>query len=102
MQENNKWVEANLLETQLSLVETGDVIEFKIDAIKDEKFEGKITSISAATGSSYSAVPTDNSSGNFVKVQQRVPVKIEFTDNNDPKVVKKVRVGMNVVMTLND
>lgn len=102
VQENSKWVEANLLETQLSLVKIGEIIHFTVDAMGKTKFEGKITSISAATGSQYSAIPTDNSAGNFVKVQQRIPVKLEFTQNNDPKLVEKVRVGMNVVMTLKD
>ena len=102
VQENTKWVEANLLETQLPLVQVGDVIQFTVDAMGKTKFEGKITSISAATGSQYSAIPTDNSAGNFVKVQQRIPVKIEFTENNDTKSLDKVRVGMNVVMTLKD
>ena len=100
VQEDSKWVEANLLETQLRLVNVGDIVQFKIDAMGKEKFEGKITSISAATGAEYSAIPTDNSAGNFVKVQQRIPVKIEFTKNNDRNVIDKVRVGMNVVMTL--
>ena len=102
VQENTKWVEANLLETQMRLVNIGDVVHFTIDAMGKAKFEGKITSISAATGSQYSAMPTDNSSGNFVKVQQRIPVKIEFTQNNDPALLQNVRVGMNVVMTLKD
>jgi len=102
VQEDSKWVEANLLETQLPLVKVGDVITFTIDAMGKTKFEGKIASISAATGAEYSAIPTDNSSGNFVKVQQRIPVKIEFTNNNDQKVIDNVRVGMNVVMTLNE
>ena len=102
VQKDSKWVEANLLETQLPLVKIGDVIVFTVDAMGKEKFEGRITSISAATGSQFSAIPTDNSAGNFVKVQQRIPVKIEFTKNNDPKSLEKVRVGMNVVMTLKD
>lgn len=102
VQRDKIWVEANLLETQLPLVQVGDKINFTIDAIDDEEFEGRISSISAATGSEYSAIPTDNSAGNFVKVQQRVPVRIEFTENNDQKMVSKVRVGMNVVMTLKD
>lgn len=100
VQENSKWVEANLLETQLPLVRIGEVLHFTVDAMGKSKFEGKIVSISAATGSEYSAIPTDNSSGSFVKVQQRIPVKIEFTENNDPELLKNVRVGMNVVMTL--
>ena len=102
VQEDSKWIEANLLETQLPLVQIGDKIPFTVDAVANTKFEGKITSISAATGSEYSAIPTDNSAGNFVKVQQRIPVKIEFTDNNDKQALEKVRVGMNVVMTLED
>ena len=100
VQKNSKWIEANLLETQMPLVKEGDIIKFTIDAIGKTVFEGKITSISAATGSQYSAIPTDNSAGNFVKVQQRIPVKIEFTANNDQKLIDEVKVGMNVVMTL--
>ena len=100
VQENSKWVEANLLETQMPLIKVGDIQEFTIDALGKNKFEGKITSISAATGAAYSAIPTDNSAGNFVKVQQRIPVKIEFTENNNPELLNKIRVGMNVVMTL--
>lgn len=102
VQEDTKWIEANLLETQLALVQIGDKILFTVDAVGKTKFEGRVTSISAATGSEFSAIPTDNSAGNFVKVQQRIPVKIEFTENNDVKAMNKVRVGMNVVMTLED
>ena len=102
VQENSKWIEANLLETQLPLVQVGEVLQFTVDAMGKTKFEGKVASISAATGSQYSAIPTDNSAGNFVKVQQRIPVRIEFTQNNDPKLLEKVRAGMNVVMTLKD
>lgn len=102
VQEDTKWIEANLLETQLPLVNVGELIHFTVDAMGKTRFEGKITSISAATGSQFSAIPTDNSAGNFVKVQQRIPVKIEFTENNDQDLVEKIRVGMNVVMTLKD
>ncbi len=102
VQEDSKWVEANLLETQMPLVQVGEVIRFTVDALGKTEFEGKITSISAATGSEYSAIPTDNSAGNFVKVQRRIPVKIDFTQNNDQKQLDKIRVGMNVVMTLKD
>lgn len=100
VQKNSKWIEANLLESQMPLVKEGDIIKFTIDAVGKTVFEGKVTSISAATGSQYSAIPTDNSAGNFVKVQQRIPVKIEFTANNDQKLIDNVKVGMNVVMTL--
>lgn len=102
VQDDKKWIEANLLETQLPLVQIGDKIAFTVDAVGNTKFEGEVVSISAATGSQYSAIPTDNSAGNFVKVQQRIPVKIEFTENNDAQALQKVRVGMNVVMTLKE
>lgn len=100
VQKNSKWVEANLLEKQMPLIQIGDIVEFTIDGMGKQKFEGEIVSISAATGSEYSAIPTDNSAGNFVKIQRRIPVRIEFTKNNDPKQMDFVRVGMNVVMTL--
>ncbi|SKB71585.1 membrane fusion protein, multidrug efflux system [Salegentibacter holothuriorum] len=102
VQEDSKWIEANLLETQIPLINEGDIVYFTIDAMGDTEFEGKVNSISAATGSEYSAIPVDNSAGNFVKVQQRIPVKIEFTKENDQQLLEKVRVGMNVVMTLNE
>ena len=100
VQENSKWVEANLLEKQMPLIEVGKVLHFTIDGMGKTEFEGKISSISAATGSEFSAIPTDNSAGNFVKIQRRIPVKIEFTENNDAKLLDQVRVGMNAVMTL--
>ena len=71
-------------------------MQITADAIGNEKFEGVVTAISGATGSRYSMVPTDNSSGNFVKVQQRIPVRIEFTENNNAELVEKLKAGMNL------
>ena len=51
-----------------------------VDAFNGKRFKGRITAISSATGSKYSLVPTDNSAGNFVKIQQRVPVRIDLVD----------------------
>ena len=93
---NNKWVTANFLETQLPNIQIGQKMQITADAIGDEKFEGVVTAISGATGSRYSMVPTDNSSGNFVKVQQRIPVRIEFTENNNAELVEKLKAGMNL------
>ena len=70
------------------------------DAIGEEEFEGVVTALSAATGSRYSNVPVDNSSGNFVKVQQRFPVRIEFTQNNKKEMLEKLRAGMNMNLVL--
>lgn len=98
--EGSKWVTANFLERQMPNIKIGSKIVMSADALGGEKFEGVVTAISAATGSKYSAVPTDNSTGNFVKVQQRIPVRIEFTNKNDAAKVKQLRAGMNMVLKL--
>ena len=90
------WVVANYKETQTSNLHIGQPIEMQVDAINGTVFKGKITAISEATGAKYSAVPTDNSTGNFVKVQQRIPVRIEFTAQNKKADLQKLRAGMNV------
>jgi Multidrug resistance efflux pump len=91
-----KWVTANFLEKQMTNVVIGKKVVIEADALDGKKFEGIVTAISAATGSRYSSVPTDNSTGNFVKVQQRIPVRIEFTENNDREAVQNLRAGMNL------
>ncbi|MHC8949571.1 HlyD family secretion protein [Sphingobacterium hungaricum] len=92
---NNKWVVANFKETQITKMVEGQKVEIEIDAYPDQKFEGIVSSFSPATGSTFSLLPPDNASGNFVKVVQRLPVKISF-EHIDPKVMEKLRVGMNV------
>jgi len=97
---NNLWITANYRENQMKNVTIGGLAKIKVDALGGKEFEGKITAISGATGARYSAVPVDNSTGNFVKVQQRIPVRIEFTENNKPEDLKLLRAGMNVEVTL--
>ena len=92
----NKWVTANFLESQMPNVKVGQKVLLKADALGGEKFEGIVTAISAATGARYSSVPVDNSSGNFVKVQQRIPVRIEFTENNNKEALHDLKAGMNL------
>lgn len=94
------WVTANFLEKQMHKVNIGDKMNVTVDALDGKTFEGEITAISAATGSRYAAVPVDNSTGNFIKVQQRIPVRIEFTANNSAKDLAQLRAGMNVNITL--
>ena len=91
-----KWVIANYKETQTTNMCEGLLVDIKVDAIPDVKFEGRISSISDATGSSYSLIPQDNSAGNFVKVEQRIPIRIEFTENNRKEDLQRLRAGMNV------
>jgi membrane fusion protein (multidrug efflux system) len=92
--DNNKWVTANFLEKQMPNISIGQQVKMKVDALGGAEFEGIVTAISAATGARFSNVPTDNSTGNFVKVQQRIPVRIEFA-NKDTEAYHKLRVGMN-------
>ena len=94
---NQKWVIANYKETQVENLHVGQKVRMTVDALDNKVFEGTVTAISGATGSKYSLVPTDNSAGNFVKIQQRVPVRIDFSnlsaeDNN------RLAAGMMVVV----
>lgn len=90
------WVTANYKETQLKHIAPGSAVEITVDAIPDVVFNGTVKSISTATGASISRMPQDNSAGNFVKVRQRVPVRIEFNSDNKPADMMRLRAGMNV------
>lgn len=96
----NMWVTANYREKQMENVKIGGLAEISVDALGGKVFEGKVTAISGATGAKYSNIPVDNSTGNFVKVQQRIPVRIEFTNKNKQEDLRELRAGMNVGVTL--
>ncbi len=91
----NVWVIANFKETQLNKMVVGQKVTIKADAFSKHKFEAILSSFSPATGSTFALLPADNASGNFVKVVQRLPVRIEFTDKTD-SLIKRLRPGMNV------
>lgn len=95
-----KWVIANYKETQTTDMQKGQLVKIQVDAIPGIEYEGQISSISDATGSFYSVIPQDNSAGNFVKVEQRIPVRIEFTHNNRPEDLERLRAGMDVECTV--
>ena len=90
------WVAANYKETQLRHIAPGSKVEIEVDAIPGVTFRGNVQSISTATGASLSLLPQDNSAGNFVKVRQRIPVRIEFAADNRPEDVARLRADMNV------
>lgn len=90
------WVTANYKETQLPNIHPGSKVRIKVDAVPGTVFNGEVQAISKATGSTLSILPQDNSAGNFVKVRQRVPVRILFSKYNDADEMKKLRAGMNV------
>lgn len=92
--DTRKWVVANFKETQMSRIRTGQTVEICIDALPGKSFKGTVTAISAATGSKYSMVPTDNSAGNFVKIQQRIPVRIDFDNELSAEDNHRMAAGM--------
>ena len=94
--DNDVWVMANYRETQMDGITVGKMVDFTADAIPDVVFHGKVEAISAAAGNAYSMIPVDNATGNFVKVEQRVPVRIALTGDNDAKQVVLLRTGLNV------
>ena len=99
--ENEKWVVANYKETQTAKIREGQSVEVEVDAIPGVVFKGTVRSISRATGASFSLIPQDNSAGNFVKVEQRIPVRIEFSKENGAEEMKRLRAGMNVECLVN-
>lgn len=99
--ENDKWVVANYKETRTSHIKEGQEVELEVDAVPHVTFKGVVKSISGATGASFSLLPQDNSAGNFVKVEQRIPVRIEFTKENRPEDMSRLRAGMNVECLVN-
>lgn len=94
MPDGPKWIVANFKETQMADIRIGQTAEIRIDAIPGQVFGGTVSAISSATGSKYSMIPTDNSAGNFVKIQQRVPVRIDFSDSLPAALSRRMAAGM--------
>jgi membrane fusion protein (multidrug efflux system) len=92
------WVIANYKETQIERIRPGQKVKIKVDTYPGRTFNGRVESIMAGTGSVFSLFPPENATGSFVKVVQRVPVKIIFEKDTDPKHI--LRVGMSVVPTI--
>lgn len=95
VESGEKWIIANYKETQTANIKPGDKVAIEVDAVNDVEFHGVVRAISDATGASFSLIPTDNSAGNFVKVEQRIPVRIDFTEENDAENIARLRSGMN-------
>jgi membrane fusion protein (multidrug efflux system) len=92
------WVVANYKETQIEYVKSGQKVKIEVDTYPGRKFEGTVDSIMAGSGSVFSLFPPENATGNYVKVVQRIPVKIILSKGTDPDHV--LRVGMSVVPTI--
>jgi len=89
------WVTANFKENQIGRMTPGQAVEIRVDAYSDKTFKGHVDSIQAGTGARFSLIPPENATGNYVKVVQRVPVKIVFDEPPDPK--HMLAPGMSVV-----
>jgi len=98
VQLDDVWVTANFKETQLKDVRPGQRATFKVDALGGRSFNGKVDSIAGATGARFSLLPPENATGNFVKIVQRVPVKIVLDSGQDPEHL--LRPGLSVTPTV--
>jgi membrane fusion protein (multidrug efflux system) len=92
------WVDANLKESDFTYVTEGQQVDIDVDAFPNHNFKGTIGSLSPGTGAQFAILPPQNATGNFVKVVQRVPVRIYF-DSND-KYVQKLKAGMSAYTTI--
>ena len=98
IEQTSKWVMANFKETQLKDIKVGQAAKITIDALADKEYSGKVKELSPATGAKFSMIEPDNSTGNFVKITQRIPVLIEF--ETTPEELKDVKPGMNVTVEI--
>jgi membrane fusion protein, multidrug efflux system len=95
------WVIANFKETQIGKMQIGQKVRLKVDAYKNREFEGTIESFAGATGAKFSLLPPDNSTGNFVKVVQRVPTKILITEKNAQETPLRAGMSVSVIVPVN-
>jgi membrane fusion protein (multidrug efflux system) len=91
------YVEANFKETELTHVEVGQPVTIRVDTYKGEEWHGEVESISPATGAEFSVIPAQNASGNWVKIAQRIPVRIRL---DDPTGGSRLRGGMSAIVEI--
>jgi multidrug resistance efflux pump len=93
-----RWIIANMKETQMANVRLGQPVSFTVDALENRKMRGRVQRISPAAGSEFSLLPADNATGNFVKIAQRIPVRITVDEDQDD--LARLRPGMSVVVSI--
>nr|WP_062390806.1 HlyD family secretion protein [Pseudomonas abietaniphila] len=93
-----RWIIANMKETQMANVRLGQPVSFTVDALENRKMRGRVQRISPAAGSEFSVLPADNATGNFVKIAQRIPVRITVDEDQDD--LARLRPGMSVVVSI--
>jgi membrane fusion protein (multidrug efflux system) len=94
-----RWVIANFKETQIARVQPGQEVSVEVDAVSGKDFKGTVDSIGSATGSTFTLLPPDNSTGNFTKVVQRVPVKIRLNGLTE-KDIDRLAAGLSAVVSV--
>jgi membrane fusion protein (multidrug efflux system) len=95
---DNPWVDANPKESDFTYVAVGQTVDLYVDSFPDHTFKGTVGSLSPGTGATFAILPPQNATGNFVKIVQRIPVRIYF-DKNDP-MVDKLKSGMSVYVSI--
>jgi membrane fusion protein, multidrug efflux system len=95
--DRDMWIEANFKETDLTHVAVGQPVDIRLDTYPDRRWRGRVESISQATGAEFSVIPSQNATGNWVKIAQRIPVRIAIeTHGDDPA----LRAGMSAVVDI--
>lgn len=98
---DDPWVVANYKETQLKNMQRGQRVEIQIDSVPGHKFEGRVLSFSPASGASFAVLPSDNATGNFTKIVQRIPVKIAFNTDSIRGYEDRLTPGLSVITSVN-
>lgn len=98
--EGHPWVEANFKETQVARIHPGQKVSLTVDAIPGKTFRGKVISIAPASGRQFALLPADNASGNFTKIVQRLPVRIEFDPADVKGYEERIVPGLSVVASV--
>lgn len=94
VEDANVWIVADYRETQLKHIAVGSEVKIKADALPDAEFAGHVESIASATGTAWMGAPVNNATGNFVKVEQRVPVRIRIDGTAED--LASLKAGLNV------
>jgi membrane fusion protein (multidrug efflux system) len=98
--EGNPWVEANFKETQVAHIHPGQKVALTVDAIPGKTFTGKVASIAPASGRQFALLPADNATGNFTKIVQRLPVRIEFDHESLKGYEERIVPGISVIASV--
>ena len=98
--EGNPWIEANFKETQVAHIHKGQEVSLTVDAIPGHEFKGRVVSMAPASGREFALLPADNATGNFTKIVQRLPVRIEFEKDSVRGYEDRLVPGLSVIASV--